>query len=40
MREILDNYPRLTEADFLACVAFGTEMARERFVDVPLKPAE
>ena len=39
MREILDDYPGLTEADVLACVAFGAEMARERYVDVPLEPA-
>ena len=39
MQEILDDYPGLTEADVLACVAFGAEMARERYVDVPLEPA-
>jgi uncharacterized protein (DUF433 family) len=39
MREILDDYPGLTEADLLAWVAFGAEMARERYVDVPLEPA-
>ena len=39
MREILDDYPGLTETDLLACVAFGAEMARERYVDVPLEPA-
>ena len=30
---------RLIEADVLACVTFGAEMARERHVDVPLEPA-
>ena len=39
MQEILDDYPGLTEADVLACLAFGAEMARERYVDVPLEPA-
>ena len=39
MQEILDDYPGLTEADVLGCVAFGAEMARERYVDVPLEPA-
>lgn len=39
MQEILDDYPGLAEADVQACVAFGAEMARERYVDVPLEPA-
>lgn len=26
----------LSEADVLACIAYGAEMARERFVDIPL----
>lgn len=33
--EILDNYPGLEEADVLACIAYGAEMSRERFVDIP-----
>jgi uncharacterized protein (DUF433 family) len=37
--EVLANYPGLTEADILACIAYGSEMARERYVDVPLEPA-
>ncbi len=36
-KEILDNYPGLDEADVLACVAYGAEMSRERFVDIPIK---
>lgn len=39
MQEILDDYPGLVEADVQACVAFGAEMARERYVDVPFEPA-
>jgi uncharacterized protein (DUF433 family) len=35
-KEILDNYPGLEEADVLACIAYGAEMSRERYVDVPL----
>jgi len=35
--EILADYPDLVEADILACIAYGAEMARERYVDVPVK---
>ena len=35
--EILDDYPGLQEADVRACIAYGAEMSRERFVDVPAK---
>jgi uncharacterized protein (DUF433 family) len=37
--EILADYPGLDEADIQACIAYGAEMARERYVDVPLEPA-
>jgi uncharacterized protein (DUF433 family) len=30
---ILDDYPGLEEADILACIAYGAEMARERYFD-------
>lgn len=33
--EILDNYPGLEQADILACIAYGAEMSRERYVDIP-----
>jgi uncharacterized protein (DUF433 family) len=32
---ILQEYPGLQEADILACIAYGAEMARERYVDIP-----
>ncbi len=32
--EILDNYPGLQEADIYACLAYGAEMTRERFVEI------
>ncbi len=38
-QQILDDYPELVEADVQACMAFGAEMARERYVDVPFEPA-
>ena len=34
--KILDDYPGLEEADILACIAYGAEMARERYFEVPL----
>jgi len=33
--EILESYPGLDEADIYACIAYGAEMARERYVDLP-----
>ena len=33
--QILEDYD-LEEADILACIAYGAEMARERYVEVPL----
>ena len=38
-QEILGDYPDLTEADIHACMAYGAEMSRERYVNVPLEPA-
>ena len=37
IEEVLEEYPQLTREDVLACVAYGAEMSRERFVDVPLE---
>ena len=33
--EVLDNYPQLKREDLLAAIAYGAEMSRERFVEVP-----
>ncbi len=38
VRQILDDHPGLEEADVLACIAYGAEMARERYVEIPLEP--
>ena len=35
--EILEDYPGLVEADILACIAYGSERSRERYVDIPLE---
>ena len=37
--EILQEYPQLTREDILACIAYGAEVARERFVPVTITPA-
>jgi uncharacterized protein (DUF433 family) len=34
-QEILKQYPGLEAADILACIAYGAEMARERYVEIP-----
>ncbi len=36
---VLEEYSQLSREDVLACVAYGAEMSRERFVDVPLERA-
>jgi uncharacterized protein (DUF433 family) len=36
-REILRDYPGLEPEDIQACIAYGAEMSRERYVDVPLE---
>ena len=36
-KEILEAYPTLTIDDIRAALALAAEMARERFVDIPLK---
>jgi len=33
--QILADYPGLEEADVLACIAYGAEMSRERYVEIP-----
>ncbi len=35
--EILANYPGLTREDIQACIAYGSEMARERYVPIPIE---
>ena len=33
--EVIAEYPQLEKGDILAALAYGAEMARERFVDLP-----
>ena len=37
IQKIIDDYPELREADILAAIAYGAEMSRERYVDIPLE---
>ncbi len=38
-RDVLDNYPGITEDDIRACIAYAAEMTRERYVDLPAASA-
>ena len=33
--EILENYPGIDIEDVRACIAYGAEMSRERYVELP-----
>ena len=33
--DVLADYPQLERAGVLACIAYGAEMTRERYVDFP-----
>lgn len=35
IEELLANYPHLQRDDIYAAIAYGAEMSRERFVDLP-----
>jgi uncharacterized protein (DUF433 family) len=37
VEQVLEQYPQLSRDDVLACVVYGAEMSRERFVEVPLE---
>ncbi len=39
IKEILEEYPHLTEEDIRAAIAYGAEMSRERYVEVPAETA-
>ncbi len=34
--EVLEEYPHLVQNDILAAIAYGAEMSRERYVDLPI----
>jgi uncharacterized protein (DUF433 family) len=37
VEEILTEYPQLTVEDIHAAIAYGAEMSRERYVEIPLE---
>ena len=39
MEEVMAEYPQLTIEDIRAAIAYGAEMSRERFVDIPFEAA-
>ena len=39
IEEILEAYPHLKREDMLACIAYGSEMSRENYVDVVFNAA-
>lgn len=39
INEILEQYPHLKEEDIRACIAYGAEMSRERFVKIEISEA-
>ena len=39
MEELLEEYPQLTVEDVLAAIAYGAEMTRERYVEIPIEVA-
>lgn len=40
VEEILCNYPGVEKDDVLACIAYGAEMSRERYVGIPAGSGE
>lgn len=38
MEEVLEEYPQLSLEDIHAALAYGAEMSRERFVEIPMMP--
>jgi uncharacterized protein (DUF433 family) len=35
IEQVLEEYPQLQREDVLAAIAYGAEMSRERYVDLP-----
>lgn len=37
IEELLAEYPGLERDDILACIAYGAEMTRDNFVEIPIR---
>ncbi len=37
--ELIEEYPHLSTEDILAAIAYGAEMSRERYVEIPVGQA-
>ncbi len=37
MQQLIDEYSQLAIEDILAAIAYGAEMSRERYVEIPTK---
>lgn len=37
VEEVLEDYPDISRDDILACIAYGAEMSRERYVEIPVE---
>ena len=37
VEQILVRHPQLTQEDIRACIAYGAELAKGRFVDIPVE---
>jgi uncharacterized protein (DUF433 family) len=35
--ELIEEYPQLQVEDIYACIAYGAEMSRDRYIDIPLE---
>ncbi|MBD1811186.1 DUF433 domain-containing protein, partial [Microcoleus sp. FACHB-DQ6] len=36
LEELLEEYPGIEREDVLACIAYGAELARDYYVEIPL----
>jgi len=39
IKEILAEYPQLKEEDIHAAIAYGAEMSRELYIEIPIESA-
>jgi len=40
VKEILQEYQGLAEEDVYACLAYGAELARERYIEIPIEAGD